>query len=336
MRDKHIVIFDRDSFYATKLEYFLTEREGKYFEISSFSEKSLLEAEFSIEGKSKPEILLVSESSFFEEIRNIGAKNIFVLNETGLKRLSEFANFNKYQSAEMLTQQILLEYAEREQDFIPRFNWNKRAKIVGVYTPITRCLQTGFSFSLARSLGKKGRTLYINFEQCSGFSKLFQKGYIKDLSDLVYYFSYSKDKFLYWLEGVVERFGNIDYVPPVLTPVSLLEVSENVWIEMLELIAKDTDYDYIVLDLSDSVQGIFQILDLCQIVYTITRDDVISNAKITQFCQMLEESKYASLREKIEYLRFPVFGIGNSGFEEMLHGELQEYTDRLVEEKSYE
>ena len=159
-----------------------------------------------------------------------------------------------------------MEYAEREQDFIPRFNGNKRAKIIGVYTPITRCLQTGFSFSLARSFGKKGRTLYMNFEQYSGFSKLFQKGYIKDLSDLVYYYSYSREKFIYWLEGVVEHFGNIDYVPPVLTPVSFLEVSENVWIEMFNLIAKDTDYDYIVLDLSDSVQGIFSILDFCQVV----------------------------------------------------------------------
>ena len=336
MRNKQIVIYDNDAFYATRLEHFLSEREGNYFEISSFSERSLLEAEFDAEGKRKPEILLVSERSFFEDIKNIGAKNIFVLNETGLKRLSEFANFNKYQSADALLQQVLLEYAEREQDFIPRFNGNKRAKIVGVYTPITRCLQTGFSFSLARSFGKKGRTLYMNFEQYSGFSKLFQKGYIKDLSDLVYYFSYSKDKFLYWLEGVVERFGNIDYIPPVLTPVSLLEISENVWIEMLELIAKDTDYDYIVLDLSDSVQGIYQILDLCQIVYTITRDDVISNAKITQFEQMLEESKYASLKEKIEYLRFPVFGIANEGFEEMVHGELQEYTERLVEDNFYE
>ena len=51
---------------------------------------------------------------------------------------------------------------------------------------------------------------------------------------------------------------------------------------------------------------------------------------------MLEESKYASLKEKIEYLRFPVFGIANEGFEEMVHGELQEYTERLVEDNFYE
>ena len=336
MRYKQFVIYDEDKLYATRLERFLTEREGNYFEVLSFTERNTLEKECGPKGKYKPEILLVSESSFYEELSEIGAKHIFILNETGLKSLSRFANFSKYQSAGALFQQILLEYAEREKDFVPRFCGNKRAKIIGVYTPITRCLQTGFSFSLAGSLGKKGRTLYMNFEQYSGFSKLFQKGYIKDLSDLVYYFSYSKDKFLYWLEGVVEHFGNIDYVPPVLTAVSLLEISEKVWTEMLEVISRDTDYDYIVLDLSDSVQGIFQILDLCHIVYTITRDDVISNAKLRQFHQILEESRFSSLKEKINYLRFPFFGIGHNGFEEMLHGELQEYTDELVKEIFYD
>ena len=336
MRNKQFVIYDRDSVYAVRLEMFLTERAGNCFEIRSFSDRSIFEKEYGTEGKYKPEILLVSESSFYEELSEIGAKHIFILNETGLKRLSQYPNFSKYQSAGALFQQILLEYAEREQDFIPRFCGNKRAKIIGVYTPITRCLQTGFSFSLARSLGKKGRTLYMNFEQYSGFSKLFQKGYIKDLSDLVYYFSYSRDKFLYWLEGVVEHFGNMDYVPPVLTAVSLLEISETVWKEMLDVISMDTEYDYIVLDLSDSVQGIFEILDLCHIVYTITRDDVISNAKLSQFRQILEESRFTTLKEKIEYLGLPTFGICDNGFEEMLHGDLQEYTDRLVEEILYE
>ncbi len=336
MRSKQLVIYDMDALYAMRLQRFLCEREGNYFEIITFTNRTDLEKGCGIQGKIKPEILLVAESCFYEEILAIEAKHLFILNETGLKSLSEFANFSKYQAANVLFQQILLEYAEREQDFVPRFCGNKKAKIIGVYTPITRCLQTGFSFSLSQSLGKKGRTLYINFEQYSGFSKLFQKGYIKDLSDLVYYFSYSREKFLYWLEGVVEHFGQLDYIPPVLTATSLSEVAENVWIEMLDLIAKDTEYDFIVLDLNENVQGIFQILDLCHIVYTITRDDVISMAKLGQFRQMLEGSRYASVKEKIRYLKFPRFGSNDEGFEEMLHGELREYTDKLSDEDFYE
>ncbi len=336
MKGKQLVIYDTDAFYAARLEQFLNRREGNYFEIFSFSDRCELEKKCGISNKIMPEILLVSESSFYQELLKIGAKHIFILNETGLKNLSEFANFSKYQSANVLFQQILLEYAEREKDITPRFCGNKKAKIIGVYTPITRCLQTGFSFSLAQSLGKKGRTLYMNFEQYSGFSKLFKRGYIKDLSDLVYYFSFSRDKFMYWLEGVVESFKNVDYVPPVLTAVSLTEVKKDVWIEMLDAIATDTEYDYIVLDLSENVQGIFEILDLCHIVYTITRDDIISAAKLSQYREVLKEERYVHLNKKVNYLSFPVFANRDLGFEEMLHGEMQEYTDKFVEEMIYE
>ena len=336
MRSKQLVIYDMDAIYAMRFQRFLCEREGNYFEIITFTSRVDLEKGCGVKGKIKPEILLVAESCFYEEILTLEFKHLFILNETGLKTLAEFANFSKYQAANVLFQQILLEYAEREQDFVPRFCGNKKAKIIGVYTPITRCLQTGFSFSLAQSLGKKGRTLYINFEQYSGFSKLFRKGYIKDLSDLVYYFSYSREKFLYWLEGVVEHFGQLDYIPPVMTATSLSGIDENVWVEMLDLLAKETDYDFIVLDLDKNVQGIFQILDLSHIVYTITRDDIISMAKIEQFRQILEGSRYSSVKEKIRYLSFPRFGLNDNGFEEMLHGELREYTDRLSDEVFYE
>ena len=336
MTGKYLVIYDSDLVYAKRLQQFLCERESNYFEILSFSEKEELETECYKTGNIKPEILLVAESCFYEDILKIGAGHIFILNETGLKKYPQFTNFSKYQAANVLFQQILLEYADKEQDFIPRFYGNKRAKIIGVYTPITRCLQTGFSFALAQSLGKRNRTLYMNFEQYSGFSKLFQKGYLKDLSDLVYYFSYSRDKFLYWLEGVVEHFGHIDYVPPVLTATSLSEVKGNVWFDMFELLSKDGGYDYIVLDLNENVQGIFQILDLCHIVYTITRNDRISNAKLCQFKEVLEERRFESVKKKIKYLELPQFMMGETGFEEMCHGDLQNYTDKILGIDFYE
>lgn len=332
MKGKALVIFDCDSLYATRLQHFLSEREGNYFEIISFTNKADLEKNCSIAGKIKPEILLVAEGCFYEQISEIGAKHIFILNETGLKRIPDFANFNKYQAANILYQQILLEYADREEEFIPGFYGNKRAKIIGVYTPIARCLQTGFSLTMAQYLGKKGRTLYINFEQYSGFSRLFQKGYIKDLSDLVYFYSYSKDKFLYWLEGVVEHFGQLDYIPPVLTATSLSEVSKYEWLEMLNLIAKEAGYDYIVLDLNDSVQGIFQILDLCHKVYTITREDVVSCAKLCQFREMLESNQYARIKERIRYLKFPEFTVKELAFGDMIYSDLQEYVEKLAGE----
>lgn len=336
MNKKALVIYDEDSLYAGRLQQFLCKKEGNHFQVFSFTDKEDLYKACQMQGSIKAEILLVAESCFDKELLVLGAKHIFILNETGLRRHPEYANLNKYQSAGTLFQQILLEYADREKEVIPRFYGKKKAKIVGVYTPITRCFQTGFSLALSQVLGKKGRVLYINFEQYSGFSGLFQKGYIKDLSDLVYFFTYSGDKFLYWLEGVVEHFGKVEYVPPVLTGASLAEVSKGVWTDMLELISTDAGYDYIVLDLSDSMQGIYDVLDLCDRIYTITRSDPMSTARLNQFNEILKNVRFANLKEKIHYLTVPFGAKKEVAFEEMIHRELTDYANEVLGDDLYE
>ena len=70
-------------------------------------------------------------------------------------------------------------------------------------------------------------------------------------------------------------------------------------------------------------------------MYTITRNDVISNAKICQFKEVLEESRFESVKKKIKYLELPGFSLGEAGFKEMLHSELQKYTDLILETDFY-
>lgn len=330
MNQNALVIFDTDSLYAIRLQQFMCNVRDNRFKIFVFTNKADLSDVCRDIRNLNPVILLVAESSFCKELADTGVKHIFILNETGMKKYPEYPNFNKYQPANILYQQILLEFADREKEVIPRFYGNKRAKLIGVYTPIRRCMQTSFSMAVSQLLGKKGKTLYINFEQYSGFSEMFQKGYLKDLSDLVYFFVYSREKFVYWLEGVVEHFGYMDYIPPVLTATSIMEVSSKIWNEMLETICTEAGYEYVVLDLSDSIRGIFKVLDVCNVVYTITREDIISKAKLRQFEEILKESEYSELREKIRYLKFPEFSVKNNVFENVIYKDLYEFTENVL------
>lgn len=336
MNSQVLVIYDEDSFYAKKLQDFLSKHKSNPFEVNVFTNKEDLQRIYLNSNKVGPEIMLVAESCFDEDVSKIHSKYIFILNETGLKKYSQYVNFNKYQSAEDLLKQLLLEYANCQKDVIPRFYGNSRAKLVGVYTPVRRCMQTSFAIALSQILGKKGRTLYINFEQFSGFSKLFQKRYLKDLSDLVYFYIYSRDKFLYWLEGVVEHFKDMDYIPPVLTAVSLVSVNANIWVDMLETICSEAGYEYVVLDLSDNIQGIFSILDMCHKVYTIQREDTISVAKLRQYEQILEEKQYASIRDKVRNIKLPTFTIREEFGEDVIYGELYEYVAKITREDFHE
>ncbi len=336
MDSQILAIYDEDTVYAIRLQAFLSNQKGNPFTVCVFTNREDLFAAY-IEKDTKcnikaPEILLVAESCFDEKLSLIGAKCMFVLNETGLKKFSQYVNFNKYQSASILFKQILLEYVSLQKNVISPFFGEKMAKLIGIYTPARSVLQTSYGIALSQVLGKKGRTLYINFEQFSGFSKLFQKKYLKDLSDLVYFYTYSKDKFLYWLEGVVESFRDMDYVPPVLTAVSLVSVSSEIWVEMIRLICRESGYEYVVLDLSDSIQDVFSILGICDVVYTLSKADVVSKAKMSQFEQRLEEQQYNQIRDKIHKIKLPVFAIKDKNWEEIVYGELYEFVVKMVSE----
>ena len=125
-------------------------------------------------------------------------------------------------------------------------------------------------------------------------------------------------------------------MPPVLTGASLTEVSKDIWSDMLEILSNDAGYDYIVLDLSDSVQGIYDVLSSCQKIYTITRTDPVSVAKLYQFKEILEGGQYGFLKEKIEYLTVPSVAKKESVFEEMIHGELFDYAKEVLGDELYE
>jgi len=64
----------------------------------------------------------------------------------------------------------------------------KKMQIIGVYTPIGRCLQTTFSLTLGQMLAKHYKTLYLNFEIYSGFARMMSRNFNSDIADLMYYF----------------------------------------------------------------------------------------------------------------------------------------------------
>ena len=90
----------------------------------------------------------------------------------------------------------------------------KELKLIGIYSPIGRCLKTSFSFVLGQLLSKKHKVLYLNMESYSGFGKLLQKEFKSDMSELIYYLQNSKEKFIYRLGSMMHRVGELDVLPP--------------------------------------------------------------------------------------------------------------------------
>ena len=89
-------------------------------------------------------------------------------------------------------------------------------------------------------------------------------------------------------------------------------------------------YDFIILDLSESVQGLFEILRLCSRVYTIVKEDSMAKCKVTQYEQLLSLQEYEDVKRKTAKYVLPLFRKLPVEVEQYTKGELAEYIRELL------
>ena len=203
-------------------------------------------------------------------------------------------------------------------------------QIIGIYTPVGRCLQTTFSLTLGQMLARQFKTLYLNFEIYSGFSKMLSREFNSDISDLMYYFNCAREKLVCRLESMVETIGGLDFIPPAQMIQNLNGIRGSQWLDMFHEIEKTSEYEYLILDLTDGIMDLWDVLRGCDHIYTITKGDGLAIAKIEQYEKILEDMNYGDITSKTTKWRLPVFKHLPASFEEMTYGELARYMKTQV------
>ncbi|MFI3212918.1 MAG: hypothetical protein R3Y24_06205 [Eubacteriales bacterium] len=329
---RHILaIYDQEEEYAYQLADFINEKKLP-FEIRVFTTKEKVEEFIQIESI---DIALIAEKSYTNDVNNWSIPYCILLNESGIKFNHDIESIYKYQTSENIVKEML-EHLVNNGMIHPSLGSKSTLQIIGLYSPIRRCLQTSFSFVLGQVLSKKYKVLYINFETYSGFTQLLQKEYHSNLSDLIYYLQNGKDKLNYRLGSMVEQVNGLDIVPPFLSYLDLMSVTVEEWIELLHEIQLCCDYDYLILDLSESVQGLFSILQNCNMIYTITREDGFATAKIEQYERLLKAAQCEDVLKKTKKKLFPTFRQLPKGIDQLPFSELAGYVRELVREDFYE
>lgn len=122
----------------------------------------------------------------------------------------------------------------------------------------------------------------------------------------------------------------MDFILPASCGYDLYGIAREEWRRLLDLL-DDGQYDVILLDLSDGVQGLFDVLRRCTRIYTIVREDGFAAAKLAQYRETLERTDYSDVWERSKKLKLPFFcqlpkDIGN-----LLTGELAEYTKKVLD-----
>lgn len=335
-----MALCDSNVHYGRKLADYLENQKGFPYEVMHFSEWEQLERYRKSSNLPAEHLthMILSEEMLPYLKNDTSVRKIFLLTkqeeqtEYTKDRQTTIVPIYRYQPAGNIMRRMIgsLETEERHQRERPVRT--SGVEIVGVYTPVRRCMQTSFSVLLGQFLTRRKRTLYLNLEGISGFRVLFGKDLKPNITDFLYYAERDSEKFMMRLEQMIDCIGELEYIPPAATFMDLMSVTQEQWLHFLNELARDGRFGYIVLDLTEQVQGLFSILERCDIVYTIESDDGVANAKIREYEQMLWMLEHENVLQKIHKKQLPKVRHTDIDFSQLIYSELAEYVRRLVEE----
>ena len=332
MKKNMLVLCDLEVEYVSQLNNYMSTKKNVPFEVHAFTDVDLC-ADF-VKGH-KADVLMVSEEARYElskKTDEIKAGSVFILSdETAPYNESGEKCVYKYQNTENILKEVMHTYSESSVPVAGMYQVGDGISFIGVYSPVKRSLKTLFALTLGQILSLEKRVLYINMEEYSGFNSIMKTAYMTDLSDIMYYISRGKSNFIWKMASITQSIGGLDYIPPALSPLDIKSVDMKMWFEFFEELKK-CDYETVILDMGEGVNGLYEILRICDRIYTPVRDDGMSYAKMEQYEALLKIMEYDDILEKTRKLSFSTFTDINNGPERLIYSQLGNYIREMMRE----
>ena len=277
MNERNLVICDREIRYADSLGENISMRDDlavRVYVCSNLEKVTELSEERPIH------LFVVDEGYTYEERKQVEANHVFVLCRGRVADLgNEEFQVAKYQCADEIIREIFESYIERTKEHVVRCMKKDRARLVAVYSPIHRLGKTTFAIALGKECAKKKRVLYLNLEEYAGMTG--ETGLT--LGDIFYYMKQGNGNLALRLQAAVRKNEELEYVMPIPILQDLKEISEKEWEMFLRELVENSSYEMIILDMGESVQGIYRILEMCNRIYMPILEDSISQGKMKQY-----------------------------------------------------
>ena len=303
MMRQFFVIYDENRVYCERLSEYLRNNLKLTFDICAFTE-SISFMEFS--ERNEISLLIMSESGAKELINEKTKamwKNIVILCESEQEEIS-FANevggdtdilhICKYLPASEILKKMLDFIYRRAEDFsgIGIKGEKSDCSVIGFYTPISRSGQTTLAVRMGEKLSRKGKSILLSLESYSAIGSMFPDEAPDDITDLLYYIDCENESFCIYLEKIKRTRNGLDLVVPAKTAMQIKEISYDRLKELITHLSHDAGYEYILLDLKDYPDGFYDILSMCDVVYTINRNNSADHYRIGRFNIALTENGY--------------------------------------------
>lgn len=324
-----LVLCDREEEYTRLMGEFLQAHKEIPWNIHTYTSVENL---MKCEETGKVTLLVVSERTYDTALEGLKAGRTVILSESGCMREEGFCYVDKYQQAMSVLKELLEIYLDLADVVLPQDRGSGTTRFIGFYSPVRRCLQTTFAVTLGQLLAGRHKTLYLNFEHFSGLRELAAPSGTRDLADLLYFVLCQEEWFRLRLDTMVEHIGALDFIPPMKYGQNLISISVREWQQLFEKIRDTGAYEYVIVDLSENMQGLFELLRFCTKVFTMTREDRVAQGKLEEYQWLLKELEYGDVWDKTSQYAMPKLHRIPEELEQYSRGEMAEFAGNMVRE----
>lgn len=185
----------------------------------------------------------------------------------------------KYQSAEAIVREIMETLGDIKFSTGLRIT-GRPVSVQAVYSPVSDEYKTWSAMAVALALTRNRRTLYLNFEEMSGFMKMLELPDDRGMSEAFYYLKQG-DLTPERTASLIHTSGPLQFIPPFRTADDLSMINGEDCVNLIRAVFAGSSYDAIVADLPPHLSLSMDVLDVSEnvyIPYLDERNDVRMNA----------------------------------------------------------
>ena len=326
---KILAVYDIDQKYAQKLTDYLNRTEKMAFHIIHFTS---MEALKDYTKEHRIHVLLINREVMKPEVKQWNIQTILYLTDIeGLTEIEECKVIYKYQSAEYMVRELMDCY---EALLPPEYKNTKLSEcpfIIGVYSPVKRCMKTSFCLAMGMILAETRTVIYLNLEELSGLEQVLEQPFDADLSDALFY--YNEDCFNKQIDSVITKIGKLDFIPPIRYISDKDAVSLDNLLGFIQELGRKRHYDTVIIDVAEGGPSLNGVLRICQKIYMPVLDDRISKAKADEFEHVMNLVGEYEVLKRIEKITIPpliTVREDQSYEEQLLWGEFGDYVRNFI------
>lgn len=244
--------------------------------------------------------------------------------------LLDEAQLTPYQPADQLIRAVYRIALEKQIPLPGALTVMHEKEVVAVCSPHGYDLQTAFAviYSLLRADGV--RTLYLDFTYYNGFFDSVSE----DVGDLFYEMHKHRGTMHEILHAMVQKFGPLDYLPPVRMQMDLDDLTGEDFTGLLQRILQESEYELIVLNLPVRPAFLRAVYGCCSRMYSLQREGSLYERAQARLLEDLRSESGQTELSGLQVVPMPAisgnFSMDPSMYEALLFGEMASFIRLLL------